>query len=91
MNITKELSLTDVSEEQLKKMRHALGLPRKTKPYRNYYNCSADNTDWIDLVNKGFAIKGNAWTEDTSNFYLTFEATKLVYGKRMSKKYYDEL
>ena len=91
MNQIKGLNLTDVSEEQLKKMKHALGLPRKARPYRNYYNCNADNADWNDLVKKGFAIKGKAWTEDKANFYLTFEATKLVYGKRMSKEYYDEL
>lgn len=91
MSEVKELNLADVTTEQLRKMQHALGLPRKAKPYRNYYNCSASNEDWNDLVEKGFAIKGRAWTEDTANFFLTYEATKLVYGKRMSKKFYDEL
>lgn len=86
-----EEPLSDVSEPQLKKMKHALGMNYKSKPYRNYYNCSADNKDWNDLVQKGYAIKGRAWTEDTANFYLTYEAVKLVYGKPISKKYYDGL
>lgn len=91
MNQTLELNLADVTSAQFEKMHHALGLPRKTKPYRNYYNCDANDPDWNDLVEKGFAIKGGSWSDAKANFFVTFEASKLVYGKRMSKKYYDEL
>lgn len=39
------------------KMKHALGLGRKSKPYRNYYLLSSPCDDWEDLINKGFAKK----------------------------------
>lgn len=42
MNHTKELNLADVSEKQLEEIGHALRLPRKSRPSRNYFNCSAD-------------------------------------------------
>ena len=51
-NTTNELNLAEDSEEQLKENANVLGLPRKTKPYRNYYNCSANNEDWNDLVER---------------------------------------
>ncbi len=49
--------LKNLKSEQLKEMRHALGLPRKTKPYRNYYSLISPSEDWEDLINKGFAEK----------------------------------
>ena len=86
------LNLSDVSSEQLKKMRHALGIGRKSKPYRNYYFLNSPNQDWEDLIQKGFARKYKAINDGTSIvYYVTYEATKLIYGKRISKKYYDEL
>lgn len=85
------LNLANVTKEQLGKMRHALGLNKKKKPNRNYFNCSANDPHWCDLVEKGFATKRGAWTSDTANFVVTFEATKLLYGKPISKKYYDHL
>ncbi|MDY0394767.1 hypothetical protein ACFSMW_06715 [Virgibacillus halophilus] len=91
MENAKKLNLDNVSYEQLEEMEHALGMPRKARPYRNYFNCSADDKNWNDLVDKGFATKSKSWSEDKANFHLTYEATKLVYGKRMSKKYYNDL
>jgi hypothetical protein len=72
-------------------MRHALGLNREKKPYRNYYFVNSPDNDWEDLVNKGFAGKTSGMNEGSIVYYLTFEAIKLIYGKRISKKYYDEL
>jgi hypothetical protein len=86
-----ELNLNDVSGEQLRKMKHALGLGRKKRPYRNYFFVNSPDNDWDDLVNKGFAKKTEGINEGSIVYYLTFEAVKLIYGKRMSKKYYDEL
>lgn len=84
------LNLEEVSTEQLRMMKHALGLPRKKKPYRNYFYCSVTDKEWNDLVNKGFATKRGGWSEDKAYYFLTYEAVKLVYGKPISKKYYDE-
>lgn len=85
------LNLASLTKEQLGKMRHALGLNRVKKPNRNYFNCSANDPHWCDLVEKGFAGKRGAWTDDTANFYVTFYAVKLLYGKPISRKYYDQI
>lgn len=85
------LDLDQVTKEQRAEMQHALGLNYKKRPYRNRFYCSANNTTWNDLVEKGFAIKGKGWDEESAYYYLTFEAVKLIYGKRISKKAYDEL
>jgi hypothetical protein len=84
-------SRLNVSEEQLKEMKHALGLDYKKRPYRNRYYCSIHNTNWNDLVEKNYAKKLQGWDSDSAYYKLTYEATKAVYGKRMSKKLYDEL
>jgi hypothetical protein len=75
--------------EQLNQMKHALGLPRKPKPYRNYFFLSKPSQDWEELVGKGFANRSKG--DEKVYYWLTFEGAKLVYGKRMSKKYFDEL
>lgn len=86
------LDLNNILSEQMRKMKHALGLGRKNKPYRNYYSLNSPNEDWEDLLDKGFAEKCKGINGGSSVvYYVTFEATKLIYGKRMSKKYYDEL
>ena len=87
-----ELNINDATSEQLRKMKHALGLSRKSKPYRNYYSLNSPNDEWEDLINKGFANKCKGINGGSSVvYYVNFEATKLIYGKRMSKKFYDEL
>jgi hypothetical protein len=83
--------LENVTEQQLKEMRHALGLDYKNRPYRNRYYCSTNNVNWNDLVDKELARKLPGWESDSAYYKLTFEAAKAVYGKRMSKKYYNEL
>ncbi|AKO91957.1 hypothetical protein BEH_07500 [Priestia filamentosa] len=89
---TVELSLNDVSKQQLEEMKHALGMSYKSKPYRNYFHVNEPDDDWEDLVNKGFAKRGTGINKGTSTVYwLTYAATKLVYGKRISEKYYNEL
>jgi hypothetical protein len=89
---TVELSLNDVSQQQLKEMQHALGIGYKSKPYRNYFFVRKPYENWEDLVRKGFAKKGTGVNGGTSTVYwLTYEAVKLVYGKRISKNYYDGL
>ena len=89
MGTKKKLHLKDVSKTQLEKMQHALGLNRHSKPYRNYYFLHDLDQDWEDLVTKGFAVR---ITEGSSNvYYVTFEATKLVYGKKITRDDYKEL
>lgn len=85
------LSLDNISNEQLEQMKHALGLPRSKKPYRNRFYIDSNNALWNDLVEKGFATKHGGWEEDMAYFRLTFEAAKTVYGKSMSKKDFDDL
>lgn len=90
MNV-QDLNLNQVSDNQLRMMKHALGMNYKKKPYRNRFYCSANDKEWNDLVDKGFAVKQGGWNEEDTYYHLTFEAVKLIYGKRISKKYYDEL
>lgn len=44
------------SDRQVDKARHALGLTRKKRAYRNYYASDPD-PDWDDLVERGLAVK----------------------------------
>lgn len=44
----------ELSNVQVDKARHALGLTRKRIAYRNFY-ASAEDADWEDLVAKGLA------------------------------------
>lgn len=45
-----------ISKVQIENMSHALGLNYKKIPFRNRYNCDSD-TNWDDLVCKGYALK----------------------------------
>lgn len=83
--------IVQISGKQVEEMKHALGLNYKKRPYRNYFYCSVDDKDWNDLVEKGFATKHKGQDERNACFRLTYDATKLIYDKRISKKYYDEL
>lgn len=48
-----------LTKAQVAAMRHALGLDRKAKPYRNRYHAAVDNREamslWTDLVEMGCA------------------------------------
>ena len=90
MKTAQTLSLNDITGEQLRKMSHALGLSRKNKPYRNYYSLTSPNQDWEDLIEKGFAKKCKGFN-DSIIYYVTFEAVQLLYSKKISKEFYDEL
>ncbi|OXS58208.1 hypothetical protein [Rossellomorea vietnamensis] len=63
---TVELSPNEVSSEQLRKMKHALRLGGKSKPYRNYVSLNSPTEDWEDLINKGFANKCKGINGDSS-------------------------
>ncbi len=85
------IATTDITPAQMEEMRHCLGLNYKKKPFRNYFYCSAVDANWNYLVDKGLAIKGGGWNTESAYYRLTFEAAKMVYGKPMSKKFYEEL
>ncbi|MNI86188.1 hypothetical protein D3C73_1432550 [compost metagenome] len=91
LTLTAPLSLDNVSSEQLGKMKHCLGLNYKKRPYRNYFYCNDPNPLWEDLVHKGHAKKCGGHTPDAIVYYLIFESTRLVYGKRISEKAWREL
>lgn len=46
----------ELSDSQVHKARHALGLTRARVAYRNYYVCTED-ADWEDLCAKGAAVR----------------------------------
>lgn len=50
------MSVITLTNEQVSKARHALGLTRQKNAYRNYYT-APDDADWNDLVAKGLATK----------------------------------
>ncbi|MBO1515580.1 hypothetical protein [Metabacillus bambusae] len=61
----------NVTAAQIENMKHALGLPRSKKPYRNRFYTESDDKSWNDLVEKGLAGKRSGWEEDMSYFYVT--------------------
>lgn len=72
------LSLEQVSDLQLEEMKHALGLPRSKKPYRNRFYTESNDKNWDDLVQKGFATKHRGWEDDMAYFQVTNEAVQLI-------------
>ena len=50
------MSVIELSDAQVHKARHALGLTRSKVAYRNFYSCG-DDPDWNDLVERGIASK----------------------------------
>lgn len=61
------------SDEQVDKARHALGLTKQNVAYRNFYS-AADDPDWNDLVERGFATKRKSPVSPDSLYHLTREA-----------------
>lgn len=69
-----------VTYGQMSKMKHAIGFDkrkirgtkhRKYEPYRNYYCAGkADQEDWEQLVELGFAEKGREIKEHDSKYYF---------------------
>lgn len=82
----------DVSERQLKEMKHCIGLDYKKRPYRNYFCTEEDDKYWNELVSKGLAIKGKRIVNaNCVYFFLTKQGVEYVLGKSVSEKYYKEI
>ena len=82
-----------VSDAQLALMRHALGLGRRKRPYRNYFYTNCQAPEWTDLVAKDLALpaSGSRFGYPIAAFYLTYAGAKLAYGKPMSEKRFEAL
>lgn len=63
----------ELSDAQVDKARHALGLTRSKVAYRNYYSC-AEDADWEDLVAKGAATKRKSPVSPDFVYHLTEQA-----------------
>ena len=60
-----------VSEEQFDEMKHALGNSHKRSElgWRNYFCTEEGNELWLDLVDKGMAVKGSANRSDGYTYF----------------------
>lgn len=83
----------DISDEQERLMKHALGLDYKNKPYRNYFLTNHEDKEWNDLVSKGLAIKSkdepNQW--GSIYFWVSQQGVEYILKKSISDKIYKEL
>lgn len=77
-------------KNELRVMRHALGLGREKKPYRNYFFCSSDDALWNGILEKGWCTKSER-EKGQAYFFLNRLGAEIAYGKKMSKKMYEEL
>lgn len=81
-----------ISEQQLKEMKHALGLDYQKKPYRNRYHTNKNNENWNDLISKKLAIKTCENINDERGYFrLTKFGAEFAYNKPMSDIKYKEL
>jgi hypothetical protein len=67
-----------ITDSQREQMEHALGLNRDPKPTRNNYYTDADDRDWNDLVEKGYAVKRKGWDDESAYFHVTDEGKKVI-------------
>lgn len=58
------------TDAQVDKARHALGLDRGKRAYRNFYS-SAEDPDWEDLVLRGMATKRKSPVSPDFLYHLT--------------------
>ena len=77
-----------LTTEHLRKLRYALGLNKRKKPWRNYYGSIGANADWEHLCDLGIARRSPSATKEVT-YTVTFEAAKALYGKPMSRNYFD--
>lgn len=71
--------MNNITRSQENKMRHALGLNYKDKPYRNYYYLTAsEDQEWNELVEKGYAEKNSGWSEGSVVYQVTDEGMNLL-------------
>jgi hypothetical protein len=76
-----------LTEAQRGKMRHALGLDRARKSYRNRYYATFNSADcdlWTDLVSRGYAALVNV--EGTSVLFMVTEAGREALGSQPTEK-----
>lgn len=66
----------ELSDAQVDKARHALGLARKKEAYRNYYASSGEDADWNDLVARGFAIRAEHGAGSILAGYIYYSLTR---------------
>jgi len=82
----------EITDFQMKKMKHAIGLDHSNKPYRNRYFTNKNDKDWNYLVEIGAAVKGKNVQEDGSvSFRLTKQGVEFALGKRIRSKAYEDL
>lgn len=67
-----------ISEEQLRMMKHALGLNKGKEQTRNYFYTSSTHEEWNDLVRRGLAMKRSGWDDDNSYYFVTEEGKALI-------------
>lgn len=88
-----KITFTEVTEEQLELMQHAIGIDYHDKPYRNRY-CDFENDIWEDLIKKGFATKRKFQVIDGKYeymYYLNKSGVEKAYGKPISERRFKEL
>ena len=73
--------ITNVQREEMK---HALGLNYGKKITRNNFYTDADDADWNDLVEKGYAVKRNGWDDESAYFHITDAGKKLILEETQS-------
>jgi hypothetical protein len=69
-----------LTDTQIEEMKHALGLNYSKTQTRNYFYTDADDREWNDLVEKGFAVKRKGWDEESAYFRLTDEGIAYLAG-----------
>lgn len=70
--------MSQITEVQKEEMKHALGLNYDQKETRNYFYTDADDKEWNDLVEKGFARKRPGWDDESAYFSVTDEGKKML-------------
>jgi hypothetical protein len=87
-------------------MMHTVGLNYKKpyirhgkkfyKPYRNYFNTTPTDSEWVAIMNKGYAYMGNVrhiehdnYKYDSVNFYLNRAGLDYL-GNFLGVHIYDE-
>lgn len=63
-------------------LKHALGLTRQAKEYRNYYAAEADDVQCNKLIELGYMRIGNEIEGGLVYFAVTEEGRKFVYGTK---------
>lgn len=87
--IRKEMEI--VSQEQLRIMKHMLGLDYKKKPYRNYFYSHSIQEDIEDLIKNDLALSKDASNNRDIVYCLTKKGVEFIINKEISQKEYNEL